>query len=179
MVKYSVVKQGKTSAKCIKGYVYLRTTNNNNMKKMTEYIIAGVKADDENVFMKRVGELLEKKELLELLTNGVPVGVRLTDAEELLKYVKEDRKNKIILEVTDVSLNEDFAIVVKYKYISSVYYFRNEDDREYWIKNGYYCSCDKSEKPTEEFTVRGERISTDSTSYPINPEIPGVEIWTV
>ena len=30
------------------------------MKKMTSYIIAGVKADNEEVFMQRVGELLER-----------------------------------------------------------------------------------------------------------------------
>ena len=145
---------------------------------MTSYIVAGVKADDEAVFMQRVGELLEKKGLLEFLTDGVPVGVRLTDGEELLKYVN-DRLNRKVLEITGVSINDDLKIVVKFKYISSVQYFKTEEDKESWVKDIYYFKGDQSEKPTEEFTIKGERISTDSTSYPVNIEIPGVDIWTV
>jgi len=162
-----------------KGLCIFTNNKRNNMKKMTSYIVTGVKADDEAVFMQRVGELLERKGLLEFLTDGVPVGIRLVDDEELLKYVNKDRSSRIALEIVDVSLNDDLKIIVKYKYISLVYYFKTEEDKDSWVKDSYYFKGDKSEKPTEEFTIKGERISTDSISYPVNQKIPGVDIWLV
>ena len=91
------------------------------MKKMTEYIIAGVKADDEKVFMQRIGEMLAKKELLGLLTEGVPTMVRITDAGEVLKYLLNSDSScaKSACEVLNVCINDDFKINVKYKYLNN------------------------------------------------------------
>jgi len=69
------VKQGKNLSQMYKGLCIFTNNKRNNMKKMTSYIVTGVKADDEAVFMQRVGELLERKGLLEFLTDGVPVGI--------------------------------------------------------------------------------------------------------
>ena len=152
------------------------------MQKMTEYIIAGVKADDENVFMKRVGEMLEKKELLGLLTDGVPTMVRITDAGELLKYILnlDSSCAKKACEIKRVYINDNFRIIVEYKYLSNTYWFKTMEDKESWEKDSWRYNNsgkEKSNEMTDEFTIAGHNYSSTIVEVPVNTS--GIEVHII
>jgi len=149
---------------------------------MTEYIIAGVKADDENVFMKRVGEMLEKKELLGLLTDGVPTMVRITDAGELLKYLLnlDSSCAKKACEIKRVYINDNFRIIVEYKYLSNTYWFKTMEDKESWEKDSWRYNNsgkEKSNEMTDEFTIAGHSYSTNTIEVPA--DTIGIEVHII
>ena len=148
------------------------------MKKMTSYIVAGVKADNEAVFMQRVGELLEKKNLLEFLTDGVPVGVRITDKEELFKaFANRLNRKDTLVEILDVKVDENFSIQVNYKYVYDSKFFKTIEDKDSWERDSYGFKGEKSEKLEGDFTIVGKRYSTSWNTVP--NDIPGIEIWYV
>ena len=152
------------------------------MKKMTEYIITGVKADDEKVFMQRVGEMLEKKELLGLLTEGVPTMVRITDADELLKYLLnlDNSYAKKACEIKKVYINDDFQIIVEYKYLNNTYWFKTMEDKDSWEKDYWRYNNsgkEKSDKMTDEFTIAGHSYSTTTIEVPANTS--GIEVHII
>jgi len=152
------------------------------MKKMTEYIIAGVKANDEKVFMNRVGEMLEKKGLLEMLTDGVPTMVRITDSDELLKFILnlDSSCAKRACEIKKVYINENFRIVVEYKYLNNTYWFKTMDDKESWEKDSWRFNNsggEKSEKMTDEFTIAGHSYSSTTVEVPVNTT--GIEVHII
>ena len=152
------------------------------MKKMTEYIIAGVKADDEKVFMQRVGEMLEKKELLGLLTDGVPTMVRITDADELLKYLLnlDSSCAKKACEIKKVFINDNFRIVVEFKYLNNTYWFKSMEDKDSWEKDYWRYNNsgkEKSDKMTDEFTIAGHSYST--TTIEVSVDTIGIEVHII
>ena len=121
---------------------------------MTSYIIAGVKADNENVFMQRVGELLEKKDLLEFLTDGVPTMVRIIDQDELIAAIQSKNKGRRVQEIKEVLINQDFRIAVNYKYAYTRWYRTQEDaDRQYY---------DNRNSKNEEYPIEGEGFGSTS-----------------
>ena len=153
------------------------------MKKMTEYIITGVKADDEKVFMQRVGEMLEKKELLGLLTEGVPTMVRITDADELLKYILNLSNScaKKACEIKKVYINDDFQIIVEYKYLNNTYWFKTMEDKDLWEKDSWKFNNtsgnEKSDKMTDEFTIAGHSYSTNTIN--VSADTIGIEVHII
>ena len=124
------------------------------MKKMTEYIVAGVKANDEKVFIQRVGELLEKKDLLEFLTDGVPTMVRITDPDELIAAIQSKNKDRRVQEIKEVLINSDFQIVVNYKYVRTCWYRTQEDADKHYYEN-------RSSK-SEDYPIEGETFNSTS-----------------
>jgi hypothetical protein len=152
------------------------------MKKMTEYIITGVKTDDEKVFMQRVGEMLERKELLGLLTEGVPTMVRITDADELLKYILglDHSYAKKACEIKKVYINDNFRIVVEYKYLNNTYWFKTMEDKDSWEKDYWRYNNsgkEKSDKMTDEFTIAGHSYSSTTVEVPVNTI--GIEVHII
>ena len=152
------------------------------MKKMTEYIITGVKADDEKVFMQRVGEMLEKKELLGLLTEGVPTMVRITDADELLKYLLnlDNSYAKKACEIKKVYIDDNFKIMVEYKYLNNTYWFKSMEDKDSWEKDYWRYNNsgkEKSDKMTDEFTIAGHSYST--TTIEVSADASGIEVHII
>lgn len=153
------------------------------MKKMTEYIIAGVKANDEKTFMNRIGEMLEKKNLLEMLTEGVPTMVRITDADELLKYLLglDNSYAKKATEIKKVFINEDFKIIVEYKYLNNTYWFKTVEDRDLWEKDYWKFNNtsgkEKNNEMTDEFTIAGHSYSTNTIEIPANTT--GIEVHII
>lgn len=153
------------------------------MKKMTEYIIAGVKANDEETFMKRIGEMLEKKGLLEMLTEGVPTMVRITDSEELLKYLLslDSSCAKKACEIKRIFINDNFRIVVEYKYLNSTYWFKTMEDKEFWEKDSWKFNNttgkEKSNEMTDEFTIAGHSYSTNTIEVPA--DTTGIEVHII
>ena len=77
------------------------------MKKMTSYIIAGVKADDEQVFLQRVGELLERNDLLDQLTEGVAVSAVIVDEAAFLNALQKQYKERLNIEITNPNIAID------------------------------------------------------------------------
>lgn len=77
------------------------------MKKTTSYIIAGVKADDEQVFLQRVGELLERNDLLDQLTEGVAVSAVIVDEAAFLDALQKQYKERLNIEITNPNLTID------------------------------------------------------------------------
>ena len=150
---------------------------------MTEYIIAGVKANDEKVFMQRVGEILEKMGLLEILTEGVPTMVRITDADELLKYLISLNNSyaKKACEIEKVYINEDFRIIVEYKYLSNTYWFKTMEDKESWEKDYWKfnntAGKEKSNEMNDEFTIAGHSYSSTTIEIPVNTS--GIEVHII
>lgn len=153
------------------------------MKKMTEYIISGVKAEDEKVFMQRVGEMLERKELLGLLTEGVPTMVRVTDCDELLKYILslDSSSAKKACEIKKVYINENFRIVVEYKYLSNTYWFKTMEDKEFWEKDYWKfnntAGKEKSNEMNDEFTIAGHNYSSTTVEVPV--DTTGIEVHVI
>ena len=124
------------------------------MKKMTSYIVAGVKADDEKVFMQRVGELLEKKGLLELLTDGVPTMIRVVDKDELIAAIQSRNKDRRVQEIKEVQIDSDFRIVVNYKYARTRWYRTQEEADKHYYEN-------RSSK-SEDYPIGGEDFGSTS-----------------
>ena len=153
------------------------------MKKMTEYIVAGVRANDEGTFMNRIGEMLEKKGLLEMLTEGVPTMVRITDADELLKYILglDNGYAKKACEIKKVYINEDFKIVVEYKYLSNTFWFKTMEDKEAWEKDSWRFNNttgkEKSNEMKDEFTIAGHSYSSTTIEVPANTI--GIEVHII
>ena len=153
------------------------------MKKMTEYIVAGVKANDEKVFMNRIGEMLEKKGLLEYLTEGVPTMVRITDADELLKYILslDNSYAKKACEIKKVYINEDFKIVVEFKYLSNTFWFKTMEDKEAWEKDSWRFNNtsgkEKFNEMNDEFTIAGHSYSSTTIEIPVNTS--GIEVHII
>lgn len=138
------------------------------MKKMTSYIVAGVKADDEAVFMQRVGELLERKGLLEYLTDGVPVDATIKNKELVMKKIMQNTKNALNVQIDKIYF-DDFQVRISYSYDKPVYYSTQEkaDEHSY---NDYSSSKD------EKHQIEGTYPS--SSSINVN-EKDGVEILYV
>lgn len=158
--------------------ILTQTTNKyNNMKKMTSYIVAGVKADNEAAFMQRVGELLEKKNLLEFLTDGVPVDVRITNKNELFKALSEEVEKRDLVEILDVQISNDFSVQVSYKYVYENRFFKTMEDKESWEKNSYCFNGEKSERLEGEFTIEGKKYAT--AWHTVSRDFPGIEVWLV
>ena len=121
---------------------------------MTEYIVAGVKANDEKVFIQRVGELLEKKDLLELLTDGVPTMIRVVDQDELIAAIQSKNKDLRVQEIKEVTINPDFHIVVNYKYARTHWYRTQEEaDKHY---------CENRNSKSEDYPIEGEDFGSTS-----------------
>ena len=124
------------------------------MKKMTEYIVAGVKANDEKVFIQRVGELLEKKGLLELLTDGVPTMIRVVDQDELIAAIQSKNKDRRVQEIKEVTINQDFQIVVNYKYARTRWYRTQEEADKHYYEN--------RNSKSEDYPIEGEDFGSTS-----------------
>ena len=138
------------------------------MKKMTSYIVAGVKADDEKVFMQRVGEILERNNLLDQLAEGVPVSATIVDEAEFLEWLQNQNKNKHNIEVKEngISLCADGRVQVGYKYTITRYYKTQEDaDKKNW-------EC--IDHPSEDYPIVAER--PDSHYVCVDQNTPGVKI---
>lgn len=150
---------------------------------MTEYIIAGVKANDEKTFMNRIGEMLEKKNLLEMLTEGVPTMVRITDSDELLKFILnlDSSSAKKATEIKKVFINEDFKIIVEYKYLNNTYWFKTTEDKDFWEKDCWKfnntAGKEKNNEMTDEFTIAGHSYSTNTIEIPANTT--GIEVHII
>lgn len=114
------------------------------MKKMTSYIVAGVKADNEETFMKRVGELLERKGLLELLTDGVPVDARIVNSELVMKRIMQSNKSALNIQIDKLRFDE-FRVEVTFNYDKKVYYSSEEKAAEHSY-NDYSSSADEKHK---------------------------------
>lgn len=174
-------------------YVYivfcggLKTTNqkiitnliNTTMKKITEYVVAGVKADNEKVFMQRVGELLERKNLLDFLTEGVPIMVRIFDADELLKHVISLGGGSCskACEILGAEIDSDFNIRINFRYLYESYWFKTTEDRDSWEKDAWSFNNkggQKSKEMSEEFSVSGVRYSTNYCS--VQKDAPGIDV---
>ena len=74
---------------------------------MTSYIIAGVKADDEQVFLQRVGELLERNDLLDQLTEGVAVSATIVDEAAFIDALQKQYKERLNIEITNPNITID------------------------------------------------------------------------
>ena len=147
---------------------------------MTEYIIAGVKADDEKVFMKRVGEMLEQKGLLEYLTDGVPVMIRITDPDELLKSILSSNQSytKSAVEALSAKINSDFCVEINFRYVYETFWFKTMEDKDLWEKDSWNFNNksgkEKSKDMTDEFPIEGKRYSTSVCTMPFDTE--GIEV---
>lgn len=120
------------------------------MKKITEYVVAGVKADNEKVFMQRVGEMLERKGLLDMLTDGVPVGARIVDEEALIASIQKRNKEHNNIRPTKVYIDDDFRVKAEYKY-TRTYWYSTEEKAEKQDWNNRRSSQDEEYQfPAEE-----------------------------
>lgn len=137
------------------------------MKKITEYVVAGVKADNEKVFTQRVGEMLERKGLLDMLTDGVPVDARIVDEEALIASIQKRNKEHNNIRPTKVYIDDDFRVKVEYKY-TRTYWYSTEEKAEKQDWNNRRSSQDEEHQfPAEE--------SNNSYQY----DVDGVEILYV
>ena len=132
--------------------------------------------------MQRVGEMLEKKELLGLLTDGVPTMVRITDADELLKYLLnlDSSCAKKACEIKKVFINDNFRIVVEFKYLNNTYWFKSMEDKDSWEKDYWRYNNsgkEKSDKMTDEFTIAGHSYST--TTIEVSVDTIGIEVHII
>lgn len=135
------------------------------MKKMTEYIVAGVKADDEKVFMKRIGEILERNaRMLEMLTEGVPVDVRIVDEEALIASIQKRNKEQNNIMPTEVCIDDDFRVRATYKYTRTYWY----SDEQKAAKRDWN---DRRSSKDDEHQFSAEEVSSSSQC-----DVDGVEI---
>ena len=99
------------------------------MNKTTSYILAGVKAEDEQVFMQRVGELLERNGLIDLFANGVPVSAVVVDEAAFLEDVAKKNKsyhNPSIKEDSTISISGNGSMSLDIRYTRTLYYKTEE-----------------------------------------------------
>ena len=137
------------------------------MKKITEYVVAGVKADNEKVFMQRVGEMLERKGLLDMLTDGVPTDVRIVDEEALIASIKKRNKEHNNIKPTKAYIDDDFRVKVEYKYTRTYWYSTEEKAaRQDW--NNRHSSQDEE-----------HQFSAEEANSSFQYDVDGVEILYV
>lgn len=132
--------------------------------RITRYVVAGVKADNEEMFMARVCELIEKKDLLKILTEGVPANVKLVDSEPVLKYIKEHTCAKTPSSITSLTIDNDFNVMCVFTHERTRWYDTKEHAEEMsW--EGY-----KWEKDDNHTFACEETVKNAHTILPLDTE---------
>lgn len=122
------------------------------MNKTTSYILAGVKAEDEQVFMQRVGELLERNDLIDLFANGVPVSAVVVDEAAFLEDVAKKNNryhNPSIKEGSTISISGNGSMSLYIKYTRTLYYKTEEAAARCGYSDGWESSNDDHPFPGE------------------------------
>jgi len=132
--------------------------------KITKYVVAGVKADNEEMFVARVCELIEKKDLLKILTEGVPTNVKLVDPEPVLKYIKEHTTCKTPLTITSLSIDNDFNVLCVFTHERTRWYDTKEH-AETMSWEGY-----KWKKDDDHTFAREETVTNNHVILPLDTE---------
>ena len=141
------------------------------MKKTTSYIISGVKADNEEVFMQRIGILLERNDLLEVFSNGVPVSAVIVDEAAFLEYIQSNHKNWNNIEFSgEIEINSS-GKVKQYVKFTITNYYRTEEGAK---KNDWH---ERSSKQDDEHPYPGEDSNSDSIW--IDENTPGIKVLKV
>ena len=131
------------------------------MKKMTEYIVAGVKADDEQVFLKRVAELMERHNLLEQLTEGIVLNAKVVDEKKAMATLSQKNKSHNITEILGCEVDSDNRIRLKYRYTREAWFKTEEDAKKAADGWGVYTS----DREKDEYHVQGKLASTSSDVF--------------
>lgn len=120
------------------------------MKKMTSYILAGVKAEDERVFMARVGELLERNGLMDQLAEGVVISAVVVDEAALIEALQKRYPKRMNIVVTNdnITIDREGRLELgSIEFDMTLYYSTEKAAEEAKYSNGYEFKDDNHPYP--------------------------------
>ena len=123
------------------------------MDNLTKYALDGLRITNQGLFTKRAYEIINHYNVLNLMTDGVPISVEIIDAAKLNSYIKNKFKDYLELTVKEVNIDDSFDIEVEYNYIY-IRYYNNKKDAENKAWNNW------KERKDEEYNIPVEFITS-------------------
>lgn len=148
-----------------------------NISKINQLVIRGLIAEDQELFLNRLGLIIERssRELLEQLADGIIISARVTDVEAAKAWLTSQNRsnNWVITEVFSVEPTSDPNCVrINYKYVRPSKWFATKEKADRYSR-GY--SEDGVNEKDEEHQYEGNYCSTSSDTCRIDKEWIEVE----
>lgn len=145
---------------------------NINISKINQLVIRGLLAEDQELFLNRLGVIIDRssRELLEQLADGIIISARITDMEAAKAWITDRNKgnNWIIDEILSVEPTSDSNNVrINYRYTRPSKWFTTEKEADRYSR-GY--SEDGVSQKDEEHQYEGKYSSTSNDTCRIDKE---------
>lgn len=145
---------------------------NINVSKINQLVLRGLIAEDQELFLNRLGIIIDRsnRELLEQLADGIIVSAHVTDVEAAKAWIAERNKsnNWTITEITSVEpISDPTSVRINYRYTRPSKWFTTQEKA-----NRYSCgySEDGVAQMDEEHQYEGKYSSTSNDSCRIDKE---------
>ena len=148
------------------------TKKNVNVSKINQLVIRGLIAEDQELFLNRLGLIIDRssRELLEQLAEGIIISARITDMEAAKAWITDRNKgnNWTITEILSVEPTSDPKDVrINYRYVRPSKWFTTQERADRYSR-GY--SEDGVNEMDEEHQYEGKYSSTSNNSCCIDKE---------
>lgn len=143
------------------------------MASISKYVVYGVKAENESLFMNRIAVLAERFGFMEQLAEGVAMSAKIADSakcSEKIGHAYPDERN---VEVTGCSIERDNTIRIKYTYLKPCYVKTPEDVLK---KKDGYCVDTNNEKTAEYSFFCEYKVKSSVSVYLADAYDYGVEV---
>ena len=146
------------------------TKKNVNISKINQLVIRGLIAEDQELFLNRLGIIIDRssRELLEQLAEGIIISARITDVEAAKAWIADRNKsnNWTITEILSVEPTSDpNEVRINYKYVRPSKWFATEEKADRYSR-GY--SEDGVSQMDEEHQYEGKYSSTSNDTCRID-----------
>ena len=145
---------------------------NINVSKINQLVIRGLIAEDQELFLNRLGIIIDRssRELLEQLAEGIIISARITDAEAAKAWIASQNRgnNWTITEIVSVEPTSDPNCVrINYRYIRPSKWFTTQEKADRYSR-GY--SEEGVNEMDEEHQYEGKYSSTSNDSCRVDKE---------
>lgn len=110
------------------------------ISKINQLVLKGLLAEDPELFINRLGILLDRNnsEILPQLAEGVIIGVSIKDNDAALAWLQSRSRDRTIVEITGVECtsNKD-GVRISYRYTGKTKFFTTQNDAERYAQG--YC----------------------------------------
>lgn len=145
---------------------------NINVSKINQLVIRGLIAEDQELFLNRLGIIIDRssRELLEQLADGIIISARITDAEAAKAWITSQNRgnNWTITEIISVEPTSDPNCVrINYRYKRPSKWFATEEKADRYSR-GY--SEDGVNEMDEQHQYEGSYSSTSNDTCRVDKE---------
>jgi hypothetical protein len=151
---------------------------NINVSKINQLVIRGLIAEDQELFLNRLGIIIDRssRELLEQLADGIIISARITDAEAAKAWIAGQNRgnNWTITEIISVEpISDPNCVRINYRYKRPSKWFATEEKADRYSR-GY--SEDGVNEMDEQHQYEGSCSFTSNDTCRIDKEWLEVEM---